>query len=744
MNSGLRAGRPPTRPVLVYDGDCRFCTLWIRRGQQLTGEAVEYLPAQDPRVADQFPEIPRAWFDTAIQLIDTDGRVYSGAEAVCRTLAHHRGWRWALEVYEDHPLVARVADRGYRFVAEHRPVFSMLTRWGWGRHVEAPSYFLTRWLFLRALGLVWLVAFLSLGTQVNGLIGHDGILPADQYMAAIKQSCDAHGIGLDRYHLVPTLCWWGTSNVFLDGQCVAGIVLAGLVILGIAPAPCLFLLWVVYLSLVTVGRDFYGFQWDNLLLETGWLAIFLAPLQLLPRPLGGLRGGIGCQDANEPEKLVPVGGDTSALTPAFSPEERENDRPAHHDINVPGWPTPGQGTRPTSRCALVGWFKKLGFSWGESAPEAAPSRLFVWLLRLLLFKLMLLSGCVKLLSHDPTWRNLTALTYHYQTQPLPPWTAWYAQQLPVWFQKFSCATLFAIELGAPWLMFGPRRVRLAGAGLLAGLQVLIVLTGNYAYFNWLTLALCLVLLDDFMLAGLVPVRLRGWFGVKGEGGVAKTQDGKLILGQSQNMPESEAFSTCCGSQTRAPGAWRWPQGVVVGVAAVVLGSSGFVLAETLGFRSALLAPLGWVTGELEPFRTVSSYGLFAVMTTQRNEIVMEGSNDGVTWRPYEFKYKPGDVNRRPGFVAPMQPRLDWQMWFAALGSPEQSPWLDPLCVRLLQGSPDVLALLAGNPFPEAPPKYIRAELYNYQFTDAPEWRATGAWWRRTRVGEFLPAVSLRE
>ena len=151
-----------------------------------------------------------------------------------------------------------------------------------------------------------------------------------------------------------------------------------------------------------------------------------------------------------------------------------------------------------------------------------------------------------------------------------------------------------------------------------------------------------------------------------------------------------------------------------------------------------------MAGELEPFRTVNAYGLFAVMTTQRNEIVLEGSNDGLDWQPYEFKYKPGEVSRRPAFVAPRQPRLDWQMWFAALGSPEQSPWLQPLCGRLLQGSPDVLALLAANPFPNAPPKYIRAELYNYQFTDAATRHATGAWWQRTRVREFLPVVSLSE
>ena len=190
-----------------------------------------------------------------------------------------------------------------------------------------------------------------------------------------------------------------------------------LLTVGIAPAPCLALLWLLYLSLATVGQDFLGFQWDNLLLEAGFLAIFFAPLQFLPKP--------SC--------------------------------------------------------------------------ESPPSRIVLWLLRLLLFKLMFSSGCVKLLSGDPNWRNLTALTFHYQTQPLPTWIGWYAQQLPLWFQKLSCAVLFAIELGAPFLIFAPRRIRFFGCAAIMFLQTLILLTGNYTFFNFLTLALCLLLLDDFIL-----------------------------------------------------------------------------------------------------------------------------------------------------------------------------------------------------------------------------------------------------
>jgi lipase maturation factor 1 len=629
MNCGLRVAKPPARPLLVFDGDCYFCKFWVQRWQGLTGDAVEYLPAQDPRLAEQFPEISCTQFATAVQLIATDGVVYSGAEAVLRTLAYARHRQWPLRLYASSPAFARLTEWAYRFVAEHRPLFSALTRWCWGRHVAPPAHYFARYFFLRALGVVYLVAFVSLWTQINGLMGHNGILPADQFMPAMKQQCAVQGIGLERYHLLPTLCWFDASDAFLHFQCAAGTVCAILLIIGLAPAPSLFLLWLIYLSLATVGRDFLGFQWDNLLLEAGFLAIFLAPLQLRPR---------------------------------FS-------------------------------------------------RESPPSLLFVWLLRLLLFKLMFSSGCVKLISGDPAWRNLTALTFHYQTQPLPPWTAWYANQLPLWFQKLSCAVMFGIELGAPFLIFAPRRIRFAGGVLLAGFQILILLTGNYTFFNWLTLALCLLLLDDFVLEKLIPFKFRHGF---------NPQPATL------NPPR------------------RWPRPFLVVVAMVVLAGSSFELAVTLGVRSQWLAPLGWVAGQLEPFRSVNNYGLFAVMTTQRNEIIVEGSNDGVNWLPYEFKYKPGDVNRRPAFVAPFQPRLDWQMWFAALGSYAENPWFEQFCERLLQGSPDVLALLAQNPFPGHPPRFIRAELYNYHFTNYAERRATGAWWQREFIGEYMPSASLSQ
>ena len=284
MKCDIRVATPPVKPLMVFDGDCNFCALWIRRWQQMTGDAVDYLPSQDSQIAEQFPEISREQFQKSVQLIETDGTVYSGAEAVFRTLAKNLQRRWPLGLYQSVTSFANATEWAYRFVAENRTVFSALTRWFWGRHVERPDYFLTRWFFLRALGVIYLIAFVSLWTQISGLIGHNGILPTDQFMSAVKQQCDAQGIGLDRFRLLPTLCWFDASDGFLKFQCAAGTVLAALLISRhCASAPCLALLWLVYLSLVTVGRDFLGFQWDNLLLEAGFLAIFFAPLQWWPR-----------------------------------------------------------------------------------------------------------------------------------------------------------------------------------------------------------------------------------------------------------------------------------------------------------------------------------------------------------------------------------------------------------------------------------------------------------------------------
>lgn len=631
-----RITTPPAKPLLVFDGDCRFCALWIKRWQQITGDEVEYLPYQQANVSARFPDIPREKFATAVQLIEPDGSVHSGARATFGALARNAAWRWPLQLYERSAAFANVTERGYRFVARHRPLFSALTCLGWGEHVEQPEHYLVRWTFLRALAVIYLVAFVSLWTQIDGLVGSRGILPVDQFMAAVTEQVKANGIGAERYHLLPTLSWFNASDALLHWQCAGGVLLAVLLMLGIAPGPCLFLLWLVYLSLSTVCREFLGFQWDILLLETGFLAIFFAPVQLWPG--------------------------------------RSRERP--------------------------------------------PSQLILWLLRLLLFKLMFQSGCVKLMSGDGLWKNLTALTLHYETQPLPTWIGWYAHQLPLWFQKSSCAIMFAIELAIPFLIFTPRRPRILAAGMLALLQVLILLTGNYTFFNWLTLALCLTLLDDFAL-------------------------GRFFAFCSHRRKEAEQTETRSIRLLTSAATSRWSHAVPVPLAMVVVSITCLQLFVTFHTRPEFLRPVAALQQWLAPFRSLNSYGLFAVMTPTRPEIIVEGSADGVTWLPYEFKCKAGDLKRRPAFVAPHQPRLDWQMWFAALGRWQDNPWFGSFCLRLLQGSPEVLALLETNPFPDQPPRYIRATLHDYRFTDTAERRRTGNWWRRENPREYLPAVSLQ-
>jgi predicted DCC family thiol-disulfide oxidoreductase YuxK len=622
---------------MVFDGDCKFCRFWINRWQQATGDRVDYLSFQDPQIGARFPELAREQFEQAVQLIETDGRIYRGAEAVFRSLAYNPRMRWPLWMFQNVPGVAPITGCCYRFVAKHRTAFSALTRSAWGNEIERPTHRRVRRLFLRSLGVIYLIAFVSLWTQVSGLVGHNGILPATQLMTSAELQFDQQDVGLNRFHLLPTLCWMSADDGFLHFLCATGAVLSLLLITGIAPAPCLFLLWLIYLSLTVVCRDFLGFQWDTLLLETGFLAIFFAPLQILP----GLKR------------------------------------------------------------------------------EAAPSRIALWLLRWLLFRLMFESGCVKLLSGDELWRNLTALSMHYATQPLPTWIGWYAHQLPLWAQKLSVVIMFIIELVAPFLIFTPRRLRLFGCAVLISFQLLILATGNYTFFNLLTIALCLLLLDDAALRKLTPQKWR-------------TRLASFTASPLNSQPSTQNLSR------------RWPRWLVAPLAAVVL---AITFMQLLGiFRPRLVwpAPIAAVANWLAPLRSMNNYGLFAIMTMARLEITVEGSNDGKNWLPYEFKYKPGDPKRRPAFVAPHQPRLDWQMWFAALGRYRDNPWFINFCLRLLQGSPEVLGLLERNPFPNAPPRFIRAVYYEYRFTDFATRRATGLWWKRERKGEYFPALSLRE
>src|SRR5262245_573910 len=354
------------------------------------------------------------------------------------------------------------------------------------------------------------------------------------------------------------------------------------------------------------------------------------------------------------------------------------------------------------------------------APD--PPRWALILVRWLLFRLMFSSGVVKLASGDATWWELRALDIHYFTQPLPTWTAWWAHQLPHAAQAVSVAIMFVIELGLPFLIFAPRPLRLVGCAGLVSLQVLIAATGNYAFFNLLTLVLCLSLVDDATWPAWLRRRLP-----------AQTPD-----------PDPDPDPPPAADPAPPAVAWSGQARRIAALAVTTILVTVSTAAMTMRWRWEIPwpAPVEWLLEAAQPLRIVNAYGLFAVMTTVRHEIVVEGSDDGTNWRAYEFKWKPGNVNRRPLFVAPHQPRLDWQMWFAALSDYSRQPWFRNLLVRLLQGSPEVLALLEHNPFPDRPPRTVRAVVYDYHFTDVATRGATGAWWRREMLGLYATPATL--
>lgn len=329
----------------------------------------------------------------------------------------------------------------------------------------------------------------------------------------------------------------------------------------------------------------------------------------------------------------------------------------------------------------------------------------ILLVRFLLFRLMFMSGVVKLTSGDATWRSLTALEFHYWTQPLPNPVAYFVWQLPAVLHRAGVAVMFVIELVAPFLLFGPRRVRLVAAGALIALQLGILGTGNYGFFNFLTIVLCLSALDDGVLARWRPFQ-------------------RL----SPVLAPVHRFQS-----QRTAGFW----GFAVMYCVLALASD----VERV-IRTPLPSPLSWALGETASLRSVNTYGLFAVMTTERKEIVLEGSADGQTWHEYLLRWRPGPVDEAPRFVAPHQPRLDWQMWFASLSRCVDNRWLIRLQEQLLKGDAVARGFFREDPFPDAPPRFVRTRSFDYRFTDLSEWRSTGAYWKRSESGPYCPPLTL--
>ncbi len=490
---------------------------------------------------------------------------------------------------------------------------------------DPPSYLFSRFIFFRLLGLVCLIAHLSLWSQIIGLIGEAGILPVGEYLDQVSDAWPG------RAHLVvPTLFWLNASDTALHVACAAGTVLSLSLIAGLAHRLTILLLWINYLSLFQASQIFLGFQWDTLLLETLLFSWFIAP---------------------------------------------------------PGWRM-GQG---------------------HAAPVSPIGRWAMWWL---LLKLMFLSGITKLLSGDESWRDLTAMNYHYFTQPLPNAISWYFYQQPEWFHRFSTVGMYVAELGAPLLILAPRRLRHAGALFMFVLQLMIGLTGNYGFFNLLTCALCILLLDDQLIQRILGPN--------------------LFFHQTRSKPQ-QGF---------------WSRGLVCGALILLLLLSGLKFMSEMTYTQNARQNPRWVTAaqnyandylmawvaeqvfrRTDRFASVNGYGLFRVMTTTRPELVIELSASGVEWQELSFRYKPGDVQRRPGFVAPHMPRLDWQMWFAALEVPGSDRWLRAFFVRLLQKSPPVWNLL-GEEIGEREIRFVRVTRYRYEFTSRAQRNRDGAWWRR--------------
>jgi hypothetical protein len=465
------------------------------------------------------------------------------------------------------------------------------------------GYWYSRWLFERALALIYFVAFLVALNQFVPLLGEYGLLPVREWVAHMPFRASP-----SLFYLFPTdgafrtAAWLGLAVSLLPLTGVASRA-------GSWPSAAVWtVLWLLYLSFVNVGQTFYGFGWETLLLETGFLAIFL-------------------------------------------------------------------GGRSTD-----------------------PGTVITWLLRWLLFRLMFGAGLIKWRG-DPCWHDLTCLDYYFETQPIPNPLTWYFHWLPASVHHAGVVINHVVELGVPFLYFAPQPIAAAAGLLTIAFQLILIASGNLSWLNWLTIVLAIPTLHDRWLDWL-PVR-----------------------------------PPALQRPTAARRASLYALAVLVGLLSV---------APTLN----MLSPAQVMNTSFDPLHLVNTYGAFGSITKERREIVIEGTDDaeitGATrWREYEFKGKPGDPSRMPAQVAPYHLRLDWLMWFAAMSQPSDYEWFAPLLVKLLQGDAPTLGLLGRNPFPDRPPRYVRAQYYRYHLTSPAERRMTGRWWTRELIGAYYPAVSLR-
>ena len=480
-----------------------------------------------------------------------------------------------------------------------------------------PTYWLTRFLILRLLGVVYAVAFFAAIQQIVPLIGAGGLLPVDTFLKHIGEALGSTGAGFIR---LPSLFWFAHSDTALLTTAWIGFALSCVVAAGFANAPLMAVLWLLYMSFVNVGQDWYGYGWEIQLLETGFLAIFLCPL-IDPRPF----------------------------------------------------------------------------------PKRPPPTPIIWLFRWLIFRIMLGSGLIKVRGDD-TWLKWTALYYHFETQPIPgPLSRWF-HFLPRVLLRFGVWYNFLAELIAPWFIFWPRLGRHIAGSVIILLQIILILSGNLSFLNWLTIVPALACFDDGFWSRLLPRPL---------------------------VRRAEAARACAEpSQPMLITAWT-----VAGMIALL----SFLPVTNL------LSPNQVMNTSYDPLNLVNTYGAFGSVGLERLNVVFEGTMDEVPddkadWKAYRYKGLPVDLDKRPPQIAPYQLRLDWQMWFAAMSSPDEYPWTLTLVSKLLHNDPGVVGLFASNPFPDRPPRYIRAVLYRYYFVKPGN--PGGRWWNRERMGDvWLPAMS---
>ena len=488
----------------------------------------------------------------------------------------------------------------------------------------------------RLLAAVYLMALLSWNTQWRGLVGSDGILPLAETIAQANAASSLEGRA--SFWGMPSLFLWRTDDAFVQASLYAGITISLLVIAGFIPGFGLLLLWMLHLSIVVTGGVFTGFQWDSLLLECGFLVLFVAPWR---------------------------------------------------------WRLPSLKTAPD------------------------PPRAAVWLLHWLVFRLMFLSGVVKWAGGDDSWHDLRALHYHFETQPLPnPW-AWHFHHLPDSAHRLGCAVMLGIELLLPFGIFLGRWGRLASALGFIGLMTVILISGNYTYFNLLSIILSLCLLDDATF---------GFIGLR-------------VSTRGLETPHAPSLRH-----------WLARVALIPVLALTLIVADGFCSQRLPAYQRVCPEALHDWADQLSGLRTFNAYGLFQAMTQERPEIILEVSDDGIFWLPVHFKHKPGALDRQPSQVAPHQPRLDWQMWFAAL-SPAFDPlrdshpaspnhWYGRFLEALLRHKQPVWDLLEPPPLPLSTVTHVRARLTRYQFTSPEQHQATGHWWRMEPLGFHTPSLSL--